>query len=72
MGTEARTSYQTRLFGHDQPETGFDHLGFPLENTSNFGKKERLHLVWDRALAHRALGMSMAEDEQLQEAIAYI
>ena len=42
-----------------------------IENTSNLGKKERLHLVWNRALAHRALGMSMAEDEQLQEAIAY-
>ncbi|MBR3089497.1 MAG: hypothetical protein IKH02_10815, partial [Prevotella sp.] len=42
-----------------------------IENTSYLGEKERLHLVWNRALAHQALGMSMVEDEQLQEAIAY-
>lgn len=42
-----------------------------IENTSNLGEKELLHLVWNRALAHQALGMSMVEDEHLQEAIAY-
>lgn len=42
-----------------------------LNNASNLSGKDRLHLVWNRAMAHRALGMSLAEDDQLTEAIAY-
>ena len=30
-----------------------------------------MHLVWNRALAHQTLGMSLAEDSLLPEAIAY-
>lgn len=42
-----------------------------LENSDSLDEEEQLHLVWNRALAHQALGMSLAEDEQLPEAIAY-
>lgn len=42
-----------------------------LENTGGLDKEELLHLVWNRAMAHQALGMSLAEDEQLPEAIAH-
>ena len=42
-----------------------------LENSDRLDEVEQLHLVWNRALAHQALGMSLAEDEQLPEAIAY-
>ena len=30
-----------------------------------------MHLVWNRALGHQALGQSLAEDDQLMEAIIY-
>lgn len=42
-----------------------------LENKSKLDEEEELHLIWNRALAHQALGMSLAEDEQLPEAIAF-
>ena len=42
-----------------------------LETSSSLNDKERMHLVWNRAKAHQALGMSLAEDEQLPEAIAH-
>ena len=43
-----------------------------LENSDRLDEEEQLHLVWNRALAHQASGMSLAEDEQLPEAIAFI
>ena len=42
-----------------------------LENAGELDEEEQLHLVWNRALAHQALGMSLTEDEQLPEAITY-
>lgn len=42
-----------------------------LENLGSLSDKEQMHLVWNRAMAHQALGMSLAEDEQLPEAIAH-
>lgn len=42
-----------------------------LENTGGLDREEQLHLAWNRAMAHQALGMSLAEDEQLPEAIAH-
>lgn len=42
-----------------------------LENTGGLNKEEQLHLVWNRAMAHKVLGMSLAEDEQLPHAIAF-
>ena len=42
-----------------------------LENLGGLSTDERMHLVWNRAVAHRSLGMSLAEDEQLPDAIAY-
>ncbi len=42
-----------------------------LENNGGLDREEQLHLVWNRAMAHQALGMSLAEDEQLPEAIAH-
>lgn len=42
-----------------------------LENLGSLSDKEQMHLVWNRAKAHQALGMSLAEDEQLPEAIAH-
>ena len=42
-----------------------------LEQVSSFNEKERMHLVWNRALAHQALGLSLAEDNQLMDAIIY-
>lgn len=42
-----------------------------LEHTSNLSRDEQLHLAWNRAMAHQALGMSLAEDEQLPKAIAH-
>ena len=42
-----------------------------LEQVSSLNEKERMHLVWNRALAHQALGLSLAEDDQLMEAIVY-
>ncbi len=42
-----------------------------LENESKLDEGEQLHLIWNKALAHQALGMSLAEDGQLPEAIAY-
>ena len=42
-----------------------------LENTGSLNNEEQLHLVWNRAMAHKILGMSLAEDEQLPYAIAF-
>lgn len=42
-----------------------------MEKVTSLNDDEQMHLVWNRALAHQALGMSLAEDEQLPEAIAY-
>ena len=42
-----------------------------LDNAGTLNEKNRMHLVWNRAMAHQALGMSLAEDDQLTEAIAY-
>ena len=42
-----------------------------LENSGGLDKEGQLHLVWNRALAHQTLGMSLAEDSLLPEAIAY-
>lgn len=42
-----------------------------LENAGSLNKEEQLHLVWNRAMAHKMLGMSLAEDEQLPYAIAF-
>lgn len=42
-----------------------------LEHTSNLSRDEQLHLAWNRAMAHQALGMSLAEDEQLPKAIVH-
>lgn len=42
-----------------------------LENAGGLDEEEQLHLAWNRALAHQALGMSLAEDDLLPEAIAY-
>ncbi|MBO4822010.1 MAG: LuxR family transcriptional regulator [Prevotella sp.] len=42
-----------------------------LEQVSSLNEKERMHLVWNRALAHQTLGQSLAEDDQLMEAINY-
>ena len=42
-----------------------------LERIGGFSHDVQMHLVWNRAVAHQALGMSLAEDEQLPEAIAY-
>lgn len=42
-----------------------------LENAGSLNKDEELHLVWNRAMAHKMLGMSLAEDEQLPYAIAF-
>lgn len=42
-----------------------------LENTGNLDKEEQLHLVWNRAMAHKVLGMSLAEDEQIPYATAF-
>ena len=42
-----------------------------LENAGRLDKEEQMHLIWNRSLAHQVLGMSLAEDEQLPEAIAY-
>lgn len=42
-----------------------------LEQVSNLNEKERMHLVWNRALAYYTLGLSLAEDDQLMEAIIY-
>mgnify|MGYP002514743219 FL=1 len=42
-----------------------------LEQVSSLNEKEQMHLVWNRALAHQTLGLSLAEDDQLMEAIVY-
>lgn len=42
-----------------------------LEQVSSLNEKERTHLVWNRALAYQTLGLSLAEDDQLMEAIIY-
>jgi DNA-binding CsgD family transcriptional regulator/tetratricopeptide (TPR) repeat protein len=42
-----------------------------LEKSGSLSDDERLHIVWNRALVHQALGMSLAEDEQLPEAINF-
>lgn len=42
-----------------------------LEQVSSLNEKEQMHLVWNRALAHQALGLSLAEDDQLMSAIIY-
>ena len=42
-----------------------------LENAGGLDEEEQLHLVWNRAMAHQALGMSLAEEDRLPEAIAY-
>jgi tetratricopeptide (TPR) repeat protein len=42
-----------------------------LDNSGKLDEEEQLHLVWNRALAQQTLGMSLAEDDQLPEAISY-
>jgi len=42
-----------------------------LERLGGLSHEEQLHLTWNRAIAHQALGISLAEDELLPEAIAY-
>ena len=42
-----------------------------LENSGGLNKEGQLHLVWNRAVAHQTLGMSLAEDSLLPEAIEY-
>ncbi len=42
-----------------------------LEQVSSLKEKERMHLIWNRALAYQALGLSLAEDDLLMEAIIY-
>lgn len=42
-----------------------------LEDAGNLNEEELMHLVWNRAVAHQTLGMSLADDEQLLNAVAY-
>lgn len=42
-----------------------------IENAGGLNREEQLHLVWNRAMAHQIMGMSLAEDEQLPEAIMH-
>lgn len=42
-----------------------------LEQVGSLNEKEQMHLVWNRALAYQALGLSLAEEHQLMNAITY-
>lgn len=42
-----------------------------LEQANRLNEKEEIHIVWNRALAYQALGLSLAEDDQLMKAIIY-
>lgn len=42
-----------------------------LEQVGSLNEKERMHLVWNQALAYQTLGLSLAELDQLMEAINY-
>ena len=44
---------------------------FLLMACGRLSRDEQLQDAWNRAMEHQALGMSLAEDEQLPEAIAY-
>ena len=42
-----------------------------LEQMTRLNEKEEMHLIWNRALAFQALGLSLAEEDQLLRAITY-
>lgn len=42
-----------------------------LEQAGNLNEKDQMHLIWNRTLAYQALGLSLADDDRLMEAISY-
>jgi DNA-binding CsgD family transcriptional regulator len=62
-------TYTDTLLGED-PKQVLSILD-SLDHAGTLDEKNRMHLVWNRAMAHQALAMSLAEDDQLTEAIAY-
>lgn len=42
-----------------------------IEKSNDLNESQRMSIVWNRSIAHKALGMSLAEDSLLPEAIAH-
>ena len=61
---------ETDQYLNTEPQKALQILD-SLEDAGNLSEEELMHLVWNRAIAHQTLGMSLADDEQLLNAVAY-
>lgn len=69
-GNRQETIADTDRMLEEDPQQALTVLD-SLERLDNLSNEEQIHLAWNRAMAHHALGMSLAEDELLPKAIAY-
>jgi tetratricopeptide (TPR) repeat protein/DNA-binding CsgD family transcriptional regulator len=69
-GNRQETIADTDRMLEEDPQQALTVLD-SLERLDNLSNEEQIHLAWNRAVAHQALGMSLAEDELLPKAIAY-
>jgi tetratricopeptide (TPR) repeat protein/DNA-binding CsgD family transcriptional regulator len=69
-GNRQETIADTDRMLEEDPQQALTVLD-SLERQDNLSNEEQIHLAWNRAVAHQALGMSLAEDELLPKAIAH-
>lgn len=69
-GNRQETIADTDKMLEEDPQQALTVLD-SLERLDNLSNEEQIHLAWNRAVAHQALGMSLAEDELLPKAIAH-
>lgn len=69
-GNRQETIADTDRMLEEDPQQALTVLD-SLERLDNLSNEEQIHLAWNRAVAHQALGMSLAEDELLPKAIAH-
>ena len=58
------------LLHHHQPDSALQLL-FNIKDETSLPETERMKLVWNKAMAHYQLEMSLLEDSLLYQAIAY-
>lgn len=71
FATCTRQPQQTdSLLHHHQPDSALQLL-FNIKDETSLPEAERMKLVWNKAMAHYQLEMSLLEDSLLYQAIAY-
>lgn len=58
------------LLHHHQPDSALQLL-FNIKDETSLPEAERMKLVWNKAMAHYQMEMSLLEDSLLYQAIAY-